>query len=104
MKTLAIRLEDETSELLTLVAQLEGTTQIEQIREAIASHLERKVAGGDLTARAQEALDEVDREADAKRKAIEQLVSNVADTVRTTKPTGRRQGAKAKSAEGSGEQ
>jgi predicted DNA-binding protein len=104
MKTLAIRLEDETSELLTLVAQLEGTSQIEQIREAIASHLERKVAGGDLTARAQEALDEVDREADAKRKAIEQLVSNVADTVRTTKPTGRRQGAKAKSAEGPGEQ
>ena len=37
MKTIAIRLEDETSELLTLVAQLEGTTQIEQIREAIVA-------------------------------------------------------------------
>ena len=96
MKTIAIRLEDETSELLTLVAQLEGTSQIEQIREAIASHLERKVAGGDLTARAQEALDEVEREASAKRKAIEQLVTNVADTVRTTKPTGRRRGSQAK--------
>ena len=104
MKTLAIRLEDETSELLTLVAQLEGTSQIEQIREAITSHLERKVAGGDLTARAQEALDEVEREADAKRKAIEQLVSNVSDKVRTTKPAGRRQGPRAKPAEGSGEQ
>jgi predicted DNA-binding protein len=104
MKTLAIRLEDETSELLTLVAQLEGTSQIEQIREAIASHLERKVAGGDLTARAQEALDEVDREASAKRKAIEQLVSNVADSVGTTKPTGRRRSSQAKGSESEGEQ
>jgi predicted DNA-binding protein len=104
MKTIAIRLEDETSELLSLVAQLEGTSQIDQIREAIASHLERKVAGGDLTARAQEALDEVEREASAKRKAIEQLVTNVADTVRTTKSTGRRRGPQAKEAEGQGEQ
>ena len=102
MKTIAIRLEDETSELLTLVAQLEGTSQIEQIREAIASHLERKVAGGDLTARAQEALDEVEREASAKRKAIEQLVSNVADTVRTTKPTRRRSQSKADEADDAG--
>ncbi len=104
MKTIAIRLEDETSEMLTLVAQLEGTSQIEQIREAIASHLERKVAGGDLTARAQEALDEVEREASAKRKAIEQLVSNVADNVRTIKPTGRRRGSQAKEPESDGEQ
>ncbi len=104
MKTIAIRLEDDVSELLTLVAQLEGTTQIEQIREAIASHLERKVAGGDLTARAQEALDEVEREASAKRKAIEQLVNNVADSVRTTKSTGRRRGSQAKEPESDGEQ
>lgn len=104
MKTIAIRLEDETSDLLSLVAQLEGTTQIDQIREAIASHLERKVAEGDLSARAQEALDEVDREATAKRKAIEQLVSNVSDSVRKTTPTGRRRGTQAKQAEGQGEQ
>ena len=103
VKTIAIRLEDDVSELLTLVAQLEGTTQVEQIREAIASHLERKVAAGDLTARAQEALDEVEREASAKRKAIEQLVSNVADSVRTTKSTGRRRGSEAKPAEDPGE-
>ncbi len=103
MKTIAIRLEDETSDLLTLVAQLEGTSQIEQIREAITSHLERKVADGDLSTRAQEALDEVEREADAKRKAIEQLVSNVADKVRTTKPAGRRQGSQAKSAKEPGQ-
>jgi len=103
MKTIAIRLEDEVSELLGLVAQLEGTTQIDQIREAIASHLERKVAGGDLTARAQAALDEVEREADAKRKAIEQLVGDVSDKVRSTKATGRRQRSSA-TAEESGEQ
>jgi hypothetical protein len=96
MKTIAIRLEDEVSDLLGLVAQLEGTTQI---REAIASHLERKVAGGDLTARAQTALDDVEREASAKRKAIEQLVGDVADKVRQTKPAGRRQRSSAKADE-----
>jgi hypothetical protein len=62
------------------------------------------VSGGDLSARAQEALDEVEREASAKRKAIEQLVTNVSDTVRTTKSTGRRRGAQAKEAGGSDEQ
>jgi predicted DNA-binding protein len=104
MKTIAIRLEDETSDLLGLVAQLEGTSQIEQIRDAIASHLERKVAGGELTVRAQEALDEVERDASAKRKAIEQLVNNVADNVRTTKATGRRRSSGAKQGQDSGEQ
>jgi predicted DNA-binding protein len=89
MKTIAIRLEDETSELLSLVAQLEGTSQIDQIREAIASHLGQKIANGDLTARAQEALDDVDREASAKRKAIEQLVSTVSDSVRKSSPARR---------------
>jgi predicted DNA-binding protein len=103
MRTIAIRLEDETAEMLGLIAQLEGTTQIDQIREAIASHIERKVAGGDLTARAQEALDEVEREASAKRKAIEQLVSDVADTVRT-KPAGRRRNTEATKARGADEQ
>ena len=104
VKTIAIRLEDDTSELLSLVAQLEGTSQIDQIREAISSHLERKVAGGDLTARAQEALDEVEREASAKRKAIEQLVTNVADSLGTTKATGRRQGSRRAGASNSDEQ
>ena len=104
MKTIAIRLEDDVSELLTLVAQLEGTTQIDQIRDSINSHLERKVAGGDLSNRAQAALDEVEREASAKRKAIEQLVNNVADATRATKSTRRRPGASAKPAEEGGAQ
>ena len=104
MKTIAIRLEDEVSELLGLVAQLEGTTQIDQIREAIAAHLEKKVAGGDLTARAQAALDEVEREASAKRKAIEQLVGDLAGKAPATKPTRRRQGSSAEPADKPGEQ
>jgi predicted DNA-binding protein len=104
MKTIAIRLDDEVSEMLGLVAQLEGTTQIDQIREAIAAHLEKKVAGGDLTARAQTALDDVEREASAKRKAIEQLVGDLAGKVPATTSTRRRQGNSAKSADKSGEQ
>lgn len=87
MKVITIRLEDGMSELVSLVAELEGTNQTDWIRQAIAAHLERKVAGGDLTARAQAVLDEVEREAQAKRQAIEQLVGNVADAVRSKGPS-----------------
>ena len=103
MRTIAIRLEEETAEMLGLIAQLEGTTQIDQIREAIASHIERKVAGGDLSARAQEALDEVEREASAKRQAIEQLVTSVTGTAQT-KSAGRRRNSQADKAKDSNEQ
>lgn len=70
MKTMAIRLEDEVAEILEMVALLEETSQVEQIREAIMLHLERKVANPALVERAQAALEDIDREATARKKAI----------------------------------
>jgi predicted DNA-binding protein len=94
MKTIAVRLEDDVSELLGLVSQLEGTTIVDQIREAIDTHLARKVAEGDLAERATAALDDIDREAKAKKDAIGALFEKTTTEVAAPK-TPRRRGQKA---------
>jgi len=94
MKTIAVRLDDQVSELLGLVSQLEGTTIVDQIREAIDAHLARKVAEGDLAERASAALDDIDREAKAKKDAIGALFEKATTEVAVPKPP-RRRGQKA---------
>jgi predicted DNA-binding protein len=94
MKTIAVRLDDGVSELLGIVSQLEGTTIVDQIREAIDTHLARKVAEGDLAERATAALDDIDREAKAKKDAIGALFERTATEVASPK-TPRRRGQKA---------
>jgi len=74
MKTLAVRLDDEIMDLLAVVAQLEGTSMVDQIRTAITEHLARKAAEGDLAEKAQAALDDIDREASARKDAIGTLL------------------------------
>jgi predicted DNA-binding protein len=75
MKTMAIRLDDEVAEFLSILATLESTSIIDQIREAIMSHLSRKMADGALAERAQAALDDIDREASARKQAISTLLA-----------------------------
>lgn len=70
MKTVAIKVDDALHAQLTAVAQLEGVTATELIRDAVIAHLEAKQADGSLAARAQAVLDEIDREAASKREAI----------------------------------
>lgn len=84
MKTMAIRLEDETANLLSLVAQLEGTSVIDQIRQAIEAHLETKASAGDLAEKAQAILEEIDREAQARKDAIGTLFQSAGQPPRRT--------------------
>ena len=79
MKTMAIRLDDEVAEMLEIVALLEDTSQIDQIREAITLHLQSKVANPALLQRARAALEDVDREATARKKAISALLEGSLD-------------------------
>lgn len=80
MKTIAVRLEDDVMDLLTFVSQVESTTIVDQIRAAIAVHLENKVASGDLAARAEEAIAEIDRQAKARKVALGSLIGNLPKT------------------------
>ena len=73
MKTMAIRLEDDTSAQLTVLAQLEGTSVADLIRQAIERLIEDKRSHADLAGRAQAVLADIDREALARKAAIETL-------------------------------
>jgi predicted DNA-binding protein len=73
MKTIAIRLEDELHAQLSVLAQLQGTSLTDEIRQAIEAHLERERHNPDLTARAQSVLDDIEREVKARQAAIATL-------------------------------
>jgi hypothetical protein len=79
MKTMAVRLDDEVAEMLEMVALLEDTSQIDQIREAIMRHLQHKVANPALAQRARAALEDIDREASARKNAISALLEGNVD-------------------------
>jgi predicted DNA-binding protein len=74
MRTIAIRCEDELHSVLTLLAQLSGRPLVEEIREALDAHISRKRSEVDLTAQAEKALAEIDRDTVARRAAIESLL------------------------------
>ncbi len=72
-KTLAIRLEDDVHAQLTMLAQLGDRPVTEEIREAIEGHIARKRESGELQERVSEVLAEIERDAQAKKSAIEAL-------------------------------
>jgi predicted DNA-binding protein len=75
MKVIAVRIDDDLADRLRAVAELEGTTQIEQIREAIDSHIDSKLANGDLAERAKRALAKIDAEVTNKKRVIASLLA-----------------------------
>src|SRR4051794_35305804 len=72
-KTLAIRLDDDLHAQLSVLAQLEGLTITDEIRQAIENHLEAKRSQPGIAAQAQAVLDDIEREAEARRSAISTL-------------------------------
>jgi predicted DNA-binding protein len=75
VKTLAIRLPDELHAQLVLVASLEGLSLTDTIRQAISELIERKRGDGDLAAQAAKALEEMEQETQARRQALQALLS-----------------------------
>lgn len=75
MKTMAIRMEDDTNAVLTVLAQLEGTTVADLIRQAIESLIEAKRSNPELTAKASEVAEAIDAEAAARKQAIQSLMA-----------------------------
>ena len=76
MKTLAIRLEDELHLQLTVLAQLDGITITDAIRQAIEAYVGRLRDSDELSTKAQAMLDDIEREADTRRAAIAALLSS----------------------------
>jgi predicted transcriptional regulator len=88
MKTLAIRLEDDTHAQLSMLAQLEELTVTDAIRQAIDSYIEAKRSQPELTARAEAVLADIDRDAASRRDAIASLFAGDGRKPKTTEPTG----------------
>jgi len=89
VKTLAIRLEDELHAQLSVVAQLSDSTISDEIRQAIEEHIERKMASDEFTSKAQAVLDDIERQATAKREAITAMFAKT-DTSGTAKGSSKR--------------
>lgn len=85
MKTLAIRLEEETHARLTILSKLSGLSVTDTIRTAIDEYLTTLAAQPDIAAKDQALTDEIEREAAEQRSAIQALLSASSVTTRTTK-------------------
>lgn len=73
VKTLAIRLELGLHAQLSVVAQLQGHTITDEIRLAIEAHIDRVRSDVGLTAKADAVLEDIERDAAARREAIASL-------------------------------
>lgn len=92
VKTLAIRLEPELHAQLSLIAQLRGSTITDEIRAAIEAHIATIKSSPDLADKADGVLEDIEREATARRAAIATLFGTEAPST-----TGSRRGRKSTS-------
>lgn len=73
VKTLAIRLEPDLHAQLSLIAQLRGRTITDEIRTAIEAHIVLAKTAPELAAQADQVLEDIERQAVARREAIATL-------------------------------
>lgn len=73
VKTLAIRLDGDLHNRLTILAKLTGISITDAIRTAIEKEVEAMAANPETAARAADFQDAIARQADAQRAAIEAL-------------------------------
>lgn len=93
MKTLAIRLEDDQHARMSLLAKVSGTTVTDFVREAIDQRLVTLGADAELAAKAEQLLNEHDRQAQAEREALATLLGNASTTAKTPRARKPEQGA-----------
>ncbi|GAA1795243.1 hypothetical protein GCM10009682_16230 [Luedemannella flava] len=94
-KTLGVRLVDDLHAQLSLVAQIDGMTLTDAILEAIRTFIDRKRQEPSFAERASVALAEIEREAQARRSAVQTLFGGNAPEPAAAEPvedTGRRRG------------
>jgi hypothetical protein len=87
LKTIAIRVEEALHVQLRFIAQLNGSSITEEIRKAIETRIVTAQDDPELIARAQQARDEIEREAAARAATIAGFLGNPVVTATTTAPT-----------------
>ncbi len=94
LKTLAVRVEESLHAQLRFIAQLSGTTITEEIRRAIENRITTAQDDPELIARAQQAREEIEREAAARSAAIAGFMGTTALTATTGETPKTRRGAR----------
>jgi predicted DNA-binding protein len=105
VKALAIRLEPDLHQQLSLIAQLRGNTVTDEIREAIDRHITAVKESPEIAGKAEGVLEDIERDAAARRNAIATLLgSSTPETEPEPSPTTSRapRGRKTGSSEVSG--
>lgn len=97
VKTLGIKLPDALHAQFTLVAQLDRISLADAALRAVELYVATKRQEEDFAARATAALEEIEREAAARRGAIEGLFGETPDKPEAPKPTSRRKSATSES-------
>jgi len=87
VKTLGIKLPAGLHAQFTLVAQLDDLSLNDAALRAVEFYVESKRSEGDFAQRAAEALAEIEREAAARRAAIEGLFGSEGPSTAADKPT-----------------
>jgi hypothetical protein len=88
VKTLGVKLSDVLHSQFSLVAQLDGISLGDAVVRAVEHYVQAKRAESDFAERAQQALEEIEREAAARRGAIQGLFGD-GDIAAPSKPVGR---------------
>jgi hypothetical protein len=103
VKTLAIRLEPDTHQQLSLIAQLQGSTITDEIRTAIKERIASLKSRPEIAAKADEVLAAIDADAAARRGAIATLFGNDSgDQPSAKQPTNRGRARKSTGADAGG--
>jgi hypothetical protein len=94
VKTLGIKVPDALHAQFTLVAQLDGISLGDAALRAVEQYVTTKRQAPDFAARAQAALEEIEKEAQARRGAIEGLFGSPTPQAadESAKPATRRRG------------
>ncbi|TYK44578.1 hypothetical protein [Actinomadura decatromicini] len=74
VKTLGVKLKNELHAQFTLVAQLEGLSLADAVIAAVAQYVTTKQSAADFQQRAAAVLEEIEREAQQRREAIQSLL------------------------------
>jgi hypothetical protein len=93
VKTLGVKLPDELHAQFSLVAALDQISLNEAVLRAVTDYVAAKQQAPDFAGRAKTVLDEIEREAAAKRGAIEALFGQASPTADKAKAAAKKAGS-----------
>ncbi len=93
VKTLGVKLDDALHSQFSLVAALDEISLNEAVQKAVLLYVETKQKEPDFAARAKAKLDEIEREAAARRDAIQSLFGGQVPTEEVKAPKSTKRGS-----------